>query len=94
MPTIDQLRDRIAADLARKNRRGITLEGIRDALIAAPAGDRDALVQAIAEHSPHRAGELLGHIVQRHLEGLAQTEAAAMVADGSLSLAELDRWLD
>lgn len=94
MPTKAELEQTIARDLARKDLDSVTLAQIRDALINADASIQQAIRSAVRQRSTRGIGTAVLRAVEDHLATLALPEAQAMLANDTLDLTELSRWLD
>jgi hypothetical protein len=75
---------------ARTLQEGLTLEQIGQAVAAMEGADRTLLVQYVKEAQKGRAGDLVVEAVKEYIQALAKSDVDAAVADGALTIAEVE----
>ena len=89
--TQEQIKTRIVSSLLPKYRAELTWANLVTAVAGSDAQDKADLVTALKNGNPLSAGRRMDALVKKWMTAQAGIEADAMLADGSLTLAELDR---
>lgn len=91
--TKDELKAILVRRLMPKYRESLAWAGVTAAVANSSAADKTEIVAALREGDQKQAGAVLMKIVAAHAVVQAAAEADTLLADESLSLAELERVL-
>jgi len=91
MPTQAEVQDAIKKRLIRKQFADAAWSDIVAAVQASTGAQRNQVVVAVQEQDMRRLGQALGAMLKAWAETAADAEAAAIVADSTLSFDELER---
>ena len=89
--TPEQIKVRIVSSLIPKYRADLTWSSLVSAVAGSDEQGKTDLVAALKSGNSLSAGRRLDKIINNWIREQAGTEADGMLADGSLTLAELDR---
>jgi hypothetical protein len=81
----------ITSRLLSKRKRELIWASVINAMNAANTGNQNALLNALRNDQPSNVYRAFRRILDNQLKGEASAEAAAILADSSLTLAELER---
>jgi len=93
MAVIDHIEAKMVASLTAKNRKALTMTQIAEAYSAASDAEKMKIRDGLRSGNSRAAGSVLQRIVDAKLRAEAQEEVAEMIADGTLTVAELERAL-
>lgn len=91
--TRDEIKARLAARLAPQYRDLLTWAQLVAAVGAAGSGKKQEVLNAVKAGNARQVGDLLISLTGAYLKTLADADADAMIADDTLSLAELEKVL-
>ena len=94
MTTRAQLTQRIARDLGEKSIESLTFATVQDSVTNASPNDRARLLDAYKSMNTRRVGELAIQLLKAELANAATPSATAIMADGAISVSEMDSWLE